>query len=163
MALCVAVLPPCLAGETKSPASSAQQAAANSKNVEREQAAVAKLEDEWLAALTTPDVDAIAGILGDDFVRPAPDYGNFVDKRGLLAFYRSHLHHEGSRKKHIEDMKITIYGSTALARGTVVTTDAAGAVVSKLLFTDVFVQRNGRWQAVSAQENAVVTPAPAKH
>ena len=135
----------------------------NSTTVDREQAAVAKVENEWLSALTSANVDAIAGILADDFVRPAPDYGNFVGKKELLSFYRSHLHPNSSQKKRIENMKVTIYGSTALARGTLVTTNAEGALVSRLLFTDVFVKRDGRWQAVSAQENAVTAGSPPAH
>jgi ketosteroid isomerase-like protein len=133
----------------------AQQVPEKSKNsgLERERAAVAKLEDQWLTALNNADVDAIAKILGDDFLRPAPDPGRFVNKADLLSFYRSHLSPQGPDKRRIENMTVTVYGPTALARGELTTTNSEGHVIRKVLFTDVFVQRDGKWQAVSAQEN----------
>ena len=121
---------------------------------------IARLEDDWLNAISKADVDEIAQILADDFLRPAPESGGFVGKADLLRWYRSHLLHQDLNKKRIENLKTSVYGSTALARGLVVTVDPAGKIVSKLLFTDVFVRRNGKWQAVSAQENAVaISPA----
>lgn len=155
-------LPLSLAGQAGSKEMSSVAADARNAVVEREKASIVRLEDEWLNALTTANIDAITNILADDFLRPAPDYGNFVDKADLLSFYRSHLHPDTSKKKHIENMTVSIYGSTALARGTLVTTNSDGGVISKLLFTDVFVQRNGAWQAVSAQENAVAAVASGK-
>ena len=138
----------------------AQQVPEKSKNgeVEREKAAVAHLEDEWLHALNNANINAIAEVLADDFVRPAPDPGRFVDKPDLLSFYRSHLSTQGPDQRRIEDMTVTLYGSTALARGVLTTTNKEGHVIQKLLFTDVFVRRDGKWQAVSAQENPVTTP-----
>ena len=143
----------------------AQQVADNSKNseLERDKAAIAQLEDEWLTALNKADVDAIAKILADDFVRPAPDPGRFVDKADLLSFYRLHLSPQGSDKRRIENMTVTIYGTTALARGEVTTTNSGGHVIRRLLFTDEFVQRDSKWQAVSAQEDPVTTPQPSSH
>lgn len=163
--LVLLALPSSLVGQANSKAASGQPVGTDNTTaaVEHEKTSIAKLEDEWLSALTTANVNAIAKILADDFLRPAPDYGNFVNKADLLSFYRSHLHSETSSRKHIEDMTVSIYGSTALARGTLITTNSKAGVTSKLLFTDVFVQRNGKWQAVSAQENAVPAPPGASH
>jgi ketosteroid isomerase-like protein len=126
---------------------------AENRKLEDAKAAVAQVEEEWLIALNKADVNAIAGILAEDFLRPAPDSGQFVNKRDLLRFYRSHLSPQGSDRRRIEDMTVTVYGTTALARGILITTDSHGRVIRKLLFTDVFVRRAARWLAVSAQEN----------
>jgi ketosteroid isomerase-like protein len=123
--------------------------------VERDKTAVADLEEEWLDALNKVDVNAIADIVADDFVRPAADSGQFMNKADLLRFYRSHLSPQASGQRRIEGMTVTLYGSTALARGVLITTNSEGQVIRKLLFTDVFVRRATKWQAVSAQENAV--------
>jgi len=128
---------------------------ARERDVEREKTAVAHLEDEWLSALNRADVKTIGRVLADDFLRPSPDSDQFVDKTDLLQFYRSHLSPQVSGQKRIEGMTVTLYGSTALARGTLTTTDQEGRVIRKLLFTDVFVKRAGKWFAVSAQENLV--------
>jgi hypothetical protein len=107
-------------------------------------------------------VDATADILADDFMRPASDSGRFITRADLLAFYRSHLSSDSSNKRRIEDLTVTIYGSTALARGAVITTNSEGNVISKLLFTDVFVHHTGKWQAVSAQESSVNVRQPSQ-
>jgi ketosteroid isomerase-like protein len=126
-------------------------------------AEVTRLENKWVGALNIANVDVIAEILADDFVRPAPDYGHFVNKADLLAFYRSHLSRQSSNEIRIEDMTVTLYGSTALARGTVTKTNSEGKPISKQLFTDVFVRNNGQWQVVSAQENPITAPQVVNH
>jgi ketosteroid isomerase-like protein len=125
---------------------------------EQAKAAVAHLEEEWLNALNKADVNAIAEILGDDFIRPDPNSGEFVNKADLLPYYRSHLSPQGPDQRRIEDMTVSLYGTTALARGVLTTTDSRGRIIRRLLFTDVFVLRRRKWQAVSAQENIVTLP-----
>jgi ketosteroid isomerase-like protein len=144
---------------------SAQKGDANAKasEAERDKAAVADLEQQWLNALNKADVNTIAEVLADDFVRPAPDSGQFVNKADLLQFYRSHLSPLASGQKRIEHMTVTLYGSTALARGVLITTNSDGQVIRKLLFTDVFVKHAAKWQAVSAQENAVTMAQATAH
>lgn len=115
-------------------------------------AAIGQLEQRWVDALDAADLRTIGAILGDDFVRPAPQSGRFITKAQLMAYYRSHLK-LGDRKRHIEGLTVSVYGNTAIARGTVVIDAADGRPGSSSLFTDVFVRRNGCWQAVSAQEN----------
>lgn len=118
-----------------------------------QKAAIRRVEDDWVKALNTANVSVIDAILADDFVRPAPDSGNFVAKKELLAFYRSYLPAHTSNTRRIDDMTVSVYDTTAVARGTLTITNPEGQITSKLLFTDVFVKRNGKWQAVSAQEN----------
>jgi Domain of unknown function (DUF4440) len=143
-----------LAGQTK-PAAPAEDAKAR--------ADVIRLENKWLAGLLAANVDAIAEVLADDFSRPSPDSGDFVSKAQLLSFYRSHLTAQEPIAKHMEGLTVTVYDSTAIARGMLTTTDSKGQVVSKLLFTDVFVRRQRRWQAVSAQENKLTGPGEEVH
>lgn len=138
------------------------QNGSHNKELESQKHAVALVEKNWLNALNTANVDATADILADDFMRPASDSGRFITRADLLAFYRSHLSSDSSNKRRIEDLTVTIYGSTALARGAVITTNSEGNVISKLLFTDVFVHHTGKWQAVSAQESSVNVRQPSQ-
>lgn len=48
-------------------------------------------------------------------------------------------------------------GGDAVADG-VVALDSSGRALSRSAFTDVFVKRDGHWQAVSAQEDVVAEP-----
>lgn len=119
------------------------------------QAAIAQLEQRWVTALNNADIPAIDGILGDDFVRPAPSTGTFINKAQLLGYYRSHLSAQSGVTRRIEDMMISVDGATGIARGIVVTASADDKHDARQLFTDVFVLRGGEWLAVSAQENPI--------
>lgn len=136
---------------------------ANLTRVEQDKTAVAHLEQKWLNALNDANVNAISEVLADDFIRPAAESGEFVNKPDLLQFYRSHLSPQNSSQRRIEHMTVTLYGLTALARGVLTTTDSNGLLIRKLLFTDIFVKRAGKWRAVSAQESDVTTAQVPAH
>lgn len=129
-------------------------------DVVQTKAQIAQLEHKWLEALERADTGTIAAILADDFVRPAPQAGGFIGRSALLGYYRTHLSVDKTARKHIEEMRISVYGETAIARGKLVTTDASGRATALNLFTDVFVRRSGHWLAVSAQENPVAVQKP---
>lgn len=116
-------------------------------------AEIARLEDRWLKAIEDADVPALDSILADDFVRPAPAAGQFITKSPMLGCYRSRKPSPASGNKRIENLTVQVFAGTAIARGMVVASDPNGRAVSKNLFTDIFINRGGRWQAVSAQEN----------
>lgn len=115
---------------------------------------IARIEERWLHAIETTDLATLDSILAEDFIRPSPSAGQFINKSQLLDYFKSHK--STSAARHIENLTVTIYGVTAIARGTVTTADSSGHATSRNLFTDVFVLRHGQWLAVSAQENDVV-------
>jgi Domain of unknown function (DUF4440) len=63
------------------------------------------------------------------------------------------------RRVRFETLTVRLYGDTAIAQGIVLNTNAAGADARRTIFTDVFVRRGGRWQAVSACEVPVAGAA----
>jgi hypothetical protein len=118
-------------------------------------AALAALEQEWLNAEHDPAV--LDRILADDFLHPVPA-GVFLTKTQHIRWAASHPGPSG-RRLRFEDLRIRTYGDTGVVTGVVVSTDAH-AHEDRSVFTDVFVRRSGRWQAINAQENAV---EPAAH
>ena len=54
-----------------------------------------------------------------------------------------------------DKLKVRAYGSTAIANGIVEASDSPEVKLRKTIFTDVFVYRDNRWQAVNAQENEI--------
>ena len=54
-----------------------------------------------------------------------------------------------------DKLKVRVYGSTAIANGIVEASDSPEAKLRKTIFTDVFVYRDNRWEAVNAQENEI--------
>ncbi len=53
--------------------------------------------------------------------------------------------------RRFEDLRVRVFGSAGVVNGIVVATSANGKI-RKTIFTDVFAYRDGKWQAVNAQE-----------
>lgn len=119
-------------------------------------AAIVRLEHEWLLAGQTGDVATLNRILASDMQRPYPPEGSFIGKREMVDYARSHQStHPDTPLPQFSELHVRVYGDAAIARGILTTTDPQGKLIRKSLFTDVFIRRHGRWQAVSAQENVV--------
>jgi hypothetical protein len=113
----------------------------------RQQQALEDLERRWLAVEDDPA--ALEPILADDFIHVLPI--GFVTKREQLEFMRSHPAPKDGTTRRFEDLRARVFGTAGIVTGIVVATAPDGKV-QKTIFTDVFAYRNGRWQAVNAQE-----------
>jgi hypothetical protein len=112
---------------------------------EKSRQEVLDLESHWLEVEDDPA--ALESILAPDFLHVVP--AGIITKDEQLNFMRKHPSpHPGS--KHLEKMHVRIYDNVAIVNGMVVSARAEGT--QKTLFTDVFVCRDGKWQAVNAQE-----------
>jgi Domain of unknown function (DUF4440) len=105
------------------------------------------LEQRWLDNETNPAV--LSTILADDFVHVLPT--GFISKADQLDWLKRHPQTPPA-DRHFEELRVRIYGSTAIANGIVVSRRPGAASPKKTIFTDVFVKRAGVWQAVNAQE-----------
>jgi Domain of unknown function (DUF4440) len=94
------------------------------------------------------DPNALESILAPDFLHVV--LAGIITKEQQLSFMRRHPAPDETPKKHFEDMHVRVYGTVGIVNGVVVETGAGGS--RKTLFTDVFAYRDGKWQAVSAQE-----------
>ncbi len=126
-----------------SPKTNSEQAARQSRE------ALAKLEEQWLKGERNPDVEN--KILADDFVHALP-FG-FITKADQVGFDRAHKAPPETSTRHFEGMRVRIYGTAGIVNGMVVVNAPDGKEIRRTVFTDVFAYRNGRWQAVNAQEN----------
>jgi hypothetical protein len=112
--------------------------------------ALIALENEWLAGEHDPGV--LERILAPDFVH-ALGTGIFADKKEHIEYAIKNLP-PSNRHQHFEEMKVRFYGDIGIVNGIVVSEDSTGGEV-KTIFTDVFALREGRWQAINAQENKI--------
>jgi Domain of unknown function (DUF4440) len=142
---------------------SAAPAFAQPPQTARTAAAVITVEHEWLAALSRHDAAALAHILGREFIDS--DYlGDAVTRAQYLAYFARPVSRPASGvQQRFEDTMVRFVGAGAVAvvTGVVVTepammskkpTTARPDAMRRSRFTDVFVWRDGRWQAVSGQE-----------
>ena len=120
---------------------------ADTKGVEK---AIIQMEKDWTEAGIKKDVAAFDRIVADDWI--SVDFeGNVVNKAAAIADLKSGA--SSSASVDLGEMKVRVYGDTAIVIGsdteksTYKGKDSSGHYV----WTDVFVKRNGRWQAVSSQ------------
>lgn len=122
---------------------------------ERTAGAVMRVEHEWLAALNRHDVTTLAHILGREFI-DSSFQGNAITRAQYLAYFAQPVSRPAPRiQQTFEDTKVRFVarGDVAIVTGVVVTQSAdAPKTVQHSRFTDVFVWRDARWQAVTGQE-----------
>lgn len=116
--------------------------------------AVIQIEHDWGDALLKADVAAWSRCLGDDWVLTTSN-GTLVTKPMALADLK-----EGALRIdsfRLDDVKVRVYGDVAVVTGQITEKskfrdkDTSGV----RRFTDVFVKRDGRWQAVASHESDI--------
>jgi Ketosteroid isomerase homolog len=111
---------------------------------------VIKLENEFARAVTSNDVDALDGILADDWIIIDPD-GSIVDKARFLGVIKSGvLSHESMEST---DLRVRLYGNTAVVTGLTTTKGKfmGQDFASCERATDIFVKQTDRWRCVLTQ------------
>jgi Domain of unknown function (DUF4440) len=118
---------------------------------EQDRQALIALENTWLKGEHDPTV--LKSILGSDFIHPVAT-GDFATKAQHIRYSSKHLP-AANLKKRFENLSVRIYGDVGIVNGIVVISDKRRKDANRTIFTDVFVHRDGRWQAINAQENKV--------
>jgi hypothetical protein len=121
----------------------------------RDEQALLHLEQTWAKALEQRDTATVACLLGDEFQDAGVD-GKLHDRKEALQRVAQH----SANSNRLEDMHAHLYGATAFVRGLNEVVDATGKVLARVRFTDIFVYRDGRWQAVAGQETLLTEKAP---
>jgi ketosteroid isomerase-like protein len=116
----------------------------------KDRAAITALEEEWLHARDAATLDRI---LASDFVHVIP-FDHFLTKQEHIDWFVKHPQPKG-RHTEFEKMDVRLYGNVAIVNGSFLATYDDSKQLDRTMFTDVFVFRDGRWQAVNAQENRV--------
>jgi uncharacterized protein (TIGR02246 family) len=124
--------------------------------------AVRQLERSWLDAYEKFDAEAMDRIVSDDFAITFPN-GKMQTKEQLMKMIRGPKPPSGPPPRlFTEDVQARVYGNTVILRGRVVTEMQRDGQTQRdeSRYTDVYVQRDGRWQVVASHLSAL--PAEAK-
>jgi hypothetical protein len=116
----------------------------------RDEGTLVGLEQTWAKALEAHDTAVVGCLLAEEFQDVGVD-GAVYDRASTLGRIASRR----PSQNHLEDMHAHIQGEMAYVRGMNRMTDNRGAVLARVRFTDIFVYRDGRWQAVAGQETLV--------
>lgn len=148
-ASCATTEPP-----TTSATTAATAAASPAENVEQ---AITKMEREWAEAIVKADIATLDRVMADDWVMTTWD-GQTRTKAQSIEEFKSGV--TKLTAADIGDLKVRVFGDTAIAtlgqteKGTSKGKDSSG----HFLYTDVWVKRNGKWQAVSTHGTKVEQP-----
>jgi ketosteroid isomerase-like protein len=111
-----------------------------------------KMENEWAQADNKKDTAVLDRILADDWTYLGPE--GVVTKAQHLAELKSGG--GGLEFETLADVKVRVFGETAVVTGSAFqknsTTDKGKDTSGHYVWTDVFVKRQGRWQAVNSQD-----------
>ena len=123
---------------------------------ESAQQTLIQMELDWSDADVKKDAATLDRILADDW--SGIDFeGTTMNKTDVLREVKLHSDVTATQSTEVTEMKVRVFGNTALVTGTEVEKsqykgqDSSGVYV----WTDVFFFREGRWQAVSSQSTKV--------
>lgn len=111
-----------------------------------------RLNTEYVEAFLNSDVDWYERHLASDFRCILPD-GSLIDRARFLAETRRPA---GMKAFDVEDVTVQFEGDTAIVQARTVYEKADGGR-GQSLYTDVWIGRDGRWQALLAHITAVST------
>ena len=117
--------------------------------IENAEAVIGQLEREWVAAIVKKDAAAIDRLLADEFTGTSPTAHTYTKTQAIAdltggAFVVTSM--------ELDDVSVNSYGDVAVAftsqdeKSTYDGKDISG----HYHYTDVWVKRDGRWQAVAS-------------
>lgn len=128
-------------------------AQAKDKEMGGTEEAVAALEQKWVDAAKASDPDMLAPLLAFNFV-DTDSNGKMVGKTETLA----HIKVQKWETNQISDVKVTVYGKTAIATGVWVgkgTDENGKAVDTRERWTDTWIKLVGKWQCVASHSSTI--------
>ncbi len=118
------------------------------RNQPKTEATLIAQEQTWAAALNRKDAAMVACLLADEF--------EDADIDGSLHGRKETLDHIPNKKpgtNQLSEMRAYVDGNLGYTRGLATLVDASGNVKARVRFTDVYIYREGRWQALVGQES----------
>jgi len=118
---------------------------------------IKKLETDRAAAVVKGDMATLDKQTSDDYTL-VNVFGQMSDKSQMINAFKS-----GQSKlttDEISDMKVRVYGDTAVVTGKVDVKGMMGGkdVSGQAMFTRVYVKKGGHWQSVALQQTRVTNP-----
>jgi len=116
-----------------------------------------KMERDRAAAVVKGDVATLEGLTADDYILINAN-GQLSDKATTMNNIKT-----GNIKltaNEVSDLKVRVYGDTAVVTGKANSKGTIGGRELKgpVMFTRVYVKKNGKWQSVAFQQTPIVAP-----
>jgi ketosteroid isomerase-like protein len=118
-------------------------------------ALIRQAESEWAESMASNDASVLERLLADDFVETAVD-GTRMFKPEVVTWYRTHQSEFAFN--HLGDIWIRVSGDAAITQGTENFKKKDGTI-GKYVWTDTWVKRAGKWQALASASQATIEQA----
>ena len=120
------------------------------------QPALLHMEDFWEQALTDRSSAELDCLLAPDFT-DSNWKGDSLNREQVLQAAANRAPVPAGAKHSFEEMKARIYGDTGIVTGVSYFTYTDGSQHARARFTDIFIYRDRRWQAVAGHETPIET------
>lgn len=119
------------------------------------------VENEWTEANNRADRETLERILAEEFLGTDPN-GRVENKQQYLASIQPN---NIIRSWDFDDLNLARSGSNAVLTGILIIRgqEGNGRFTRRFRFTDSFVRRDGRWQAISSQVMEIAPPPPSRN
>jgi ketosteroid isomerase-like protein len=109
-----------------------------------------QMEDDWQKATRTKDATLLKRIIAEDWIA-TNELGKILNREEYLS--QTAANPDVIQSNENTDMQVRVYGNTAVVTGGLTErgTRSGTAYTDTYRWTDVFVRRGGRWQAVVSQ------------
>ncbi len=107
-------------------------------------------EAAWVHAEVTGDPSVARRCLADDYVGVFPD-GSIAGKAEAVSYFTPQNAMPSGRLDYVH---VRFFGAMAVAQGQETDVRPAGGAIpsGRLIFTDVWLMRHGRWQIVNSED-----------
>ena len=128
-------------------------AAAQAATAGTAEQAVIAAEHQWLKSQQTNNVELLAPLLADKVVETTEEGKVLAGKDAVLAAAKS----DKWNSAEYTDLKVTVFGDTAIATGTYTGKGTAEGKPFDLRgrFTDTWVMANGKWLCVASHDSVI--------
>ena len=118
---------------------------------------IKKMETDRAAAVVKADVATLEGLTSDDYILINAN-GQLSDKAKTMSDIKNGVIKLSAND--VSDMKVRVYGDTAVVTGksTAKGTIGGRTLTGPVMFTRVYVKKNGKWQSVAFQQTPIVNP-----
>jgi ketosteroid isomerase-like protein len=118
------------------------------------------LENHWGEVTVKSDVPALERLYADEYLAIDPAGATFTKAQDIANVKSGNFKLAAFK---LDDVKVQVKGEMGVVTGrnTIKATYMGKDISGSYRFTDVFVKRAGRWQAISTQATAIAPP-PAK-
>jgi len=113
-----------------------------------------QMEYDWVEAYETGELSALSRVFADDFIYTTND-GTLYEKAAFISLAEQNpIDYDSVR---IEHMQMRWYGTTPVITGLAVSYWTENGAIQRGAgqFTNVFVERGGRWQVVVGHSSSV--------